>query len=64
MLQAAEPPYNVSDGPIKTNSENIGKWRMIYKLCHRISILVNVQRVNIFDVTHNYYSSNNAKYQN
>ena len=29
---------------MKTNSENIGKWRMIYKLGHRISILLNVQR--------------------
>ena len=43
-LQAAEPPYSVSNGPIKTNSENIGKWRMIYKIGHRISILLNVQR--------------------
>ena len=29
---------------VKTNSENIDKWRMIYILDHRISILLNVQR--------------------
>ena len=43
-LQTAEPPYSVSNGLIKTNSENIGKWRMIYKIGHRISILLNLQR--------------------
>ena len=42
QLKAAEPPY--SDGPIKTDCENIGKKRMIYKLGHRISILLNVPR--------------------
>ena len=43
-LQAVEPPYSVSNGPIKNDSEIIAKWRMIYKISHRISILLNVQR--------------------
>ena len=41
-LQAAEP-YSVSNGPIKTNSENIGEWRMIYDIGHCILILLIVQ---------------------
>ena len=43
-LQAAEPPYSVSNGPIKTNSEKIGTWRMIYIIALHISILSIVQR--------------------
>ena len=40
-LQAAEPPY--SNGRIK-NSENIGKWRMIYEIGLYITMLLIVQR--------------------
>ena len=35
---------SVTDGPIKTNSANTGKWRMIYKISLRTSILLIVQR--------------------
>ena len=43
-LQAAERPYSVSNGPIETNFEIIGKWRRIYKIGLRISILLIVQK--------------------
>ena len=35
---------SVSNGPIETNFESISKWRRIYKIGLRISILVKVQR--------------------
>ena len=43
-LQAAEPSYSVSNGPVKTNVEIIGKWKRIYKIGLRISILLIVLR--------------------
>ena len=43
-LQAAEPPSSFRNGPIKRNSENIGKWMMIHKIGLRMSILLNIQR--------------------
>ena len=42
MLEAAVPPYSVSDGPLETNFESIDKWRKIHKIDLRIKIILIV----------------------